>query len=95
MAYAANALGLKEIAITDHGFRHICGTSKQKLKKARQIIDEINTWSTTKVLLGIEADIISEDGTIDVDNETLSMIDNANETPTSASIKICSSSSKY
>lgn len=75
MAYAANALGLKEIAITDHGFRHICGTSKQKLKKARQIIDEINTWSTTKVLLGIEADIISEDGTIDVDNETLTMID--------------------
>ena len=75
MAYAANAMGLQEIAITDHGFRHLCGTNKQKLKKAREVIDEINTWSTTKVLLGIEADIIAEDGTIDVDNETLTMID--------------------
>lgn len=75
MAYAANALGLQEIAITDHGFRHLCGTNKQKLKKAREIIDEINNWSTTKVLLGIEADIIAEDGTIDIDNETLTMID--------------------
>ena len=75
MVYAANAIGLKEIAITDHGFRHLCGTNKQKLRKARAVIDEINTWSTTKVLLGIEADIIAEDGTIDIDNETLTMID--------------------
>ena len=75
MAYAANAMGLQEIAITDHGFRHLCGTNKQKLKKAREVIDEINSWSTTKVLLGVEADIIAEDGTIDIDNETLTMID--------------------
>ena len=72
---AANAIGLEEIAITDHGFKHLCGTNKQNIKKARQIIDEINTWSSTKVLLGVEADIISEDGTLDIDNETLSMLD--------------------
>lgn len=71
----ANAIGLKEIAITDHGFKHMCRTNKAKMRKAREIIDEINEWSTTKVLLGIEADIISEDGTIDVDNETLAMLD--------------------
>jgi len=75
MVYSANAIGLNEIAITDHGFRHLCGTSKEKIKKARAMIDDINTWSSTKVLLGIEADIIAEDGTIDVDNETLAMID--------------------
>ena len=75
MVNTANALGLTEIAITDHGFKHWCRTSKTKLKKAREIIDEINSWSATKVLLGIEADIISEDGTIDVDNETLTMLD--------------------
>ena len=72
---AANSIGLKEIAITDHGFRHFFRTSKEKLIKAREIIDDINTWSSTKVLLGIEADIISEDGTIDVDNETLTLLD--------------------
>lgn len=75
MAREANAIGLKEIAITDHGFKHMCRTSKAKLAKARKTIDEINEWSTTKVLLGIEADIIAEDGTLDVDNDTLSLLD--------------------
>ncbi len=75
MAIAANELGLKEIGITDHGYRHLFCTNKEKLFKAREIVDEINSWSKTKVLLGIEADIISEDGTLDIDNETLSIID--------------------
>ncbi len=75
MAIAANEIGLVEIGITDHGYSHICRTNKQKLKQARVVIDEINSWSKTKVLLGIEADIIKEDGTIDIDNETLSMLD--------------------
>lgn len=75
MAISANEMGLNEIAITDHGFKHLCGINKAKLMKAREEIDEINTWSKTKVLLGIEADIISEDGTIDVDNESLAMLD--------------------
>lgn len=72
---AANSLGLQEIAITDHGFRHLFGTNKKNLAKARELVDEINQTSPVKVLLGIEADIISEDGTLDVDNETLAMID--------------------
>lgn len=75
MAISANAMGLSEIGITDHGFKHLFRTNKAKLKKARAEIDEINTWSKTKVLLGIEADIISEDGKLDVDNETLAMLD--------------------
>lgn len=75
MAREANSIGLKEIAITDHGFKHLCHTNKAYLKNARKVIDEINEWSQTKVLLGIEANIISEDGTIDVDNETLSLLD--------------------
>lgn len=75
MVNAANAMGLKEIAITDHGYYHLCHTTKEKIVKARKLIDEINTWSNTKVLLGIEANIISEDGTLDIDNETISMLD--------------------
>lgn len=75
MAIEANEIGLVEIGITDHGYAHFFRTSKQKIKEARKIVDEINEWSKTKVLLGVEADIISEDGTIDIDNETLSMLD--------------------
>lgn len=75
MAIEANEIGLLEIAITDHGYAHLFRTSKQKLKKARKIVNEINEWSKTKVLLGVEADIISEDGTLDIDNETLAMLD--------------------
>lgn len=75
MAIEANEIGLMEIGITDHGYAHLFKTSKSKLKEARKIVDEINSWSKTKVLLGIEADIISEDGTLDIDNETLAMLD--------------------
>ena len=75
MALEANERGLVEIGITDHGYSHFFRTTKEKLKEARVIIDEINKWSKTKVLLGVEADIISEDGTLDVDNETLSLLD--------------------
>ena len=75
MAIAANEMGLVEIGITDHGYKHFFRTTKQKIKEARKIVNEINEWSKTKVLLGIEADIIDEDGTLDIDNETLSMLD--------------------
>lgn len=71
----ANMIGLVEVAITDHGYRHVFRTSKEKLVKARKLIDEINKTSKTKVLLGYEADIISEDGTIDIDSETMELID--------------------
>ncbi len=75
MAIEANEIGLVEIAITDHGYSHFFKTTKAKLKQARKTIDEINSWSKTKVLLGVEADIINEKGDIDIDNETLSMLD--------------------
>lgn len=75
MAIAANEMGLVEIGITDHGYKHFFRTTKNKMKEARKIINEINEWSKTKVLLGIEADIMDEDGTLDIDNETLSMLD--------------------
>lgn len=75
MAIAANEIGLTEIAITDHGFKHFCRTNEIKLLKAREEVDEINKWSKTKVLLGIEADIISEDGTLDVDEDIIAFVD--------------------
>lgn len=75
MAISANEIGLVEIGITDHGYKHFFRTNKNKMKEARKVINEINEWSKTKVLLGIEADIMDEDGTLDIDNETLSMLD--------------------
>lgn len=75
LALEANEIGLVEIGVTDHGYAHFFRTNKQNLKQARKLIDEINTWSKTKVLLGIEADIVSENGDLDIDNETLSMLD--------------------
>ena len=75
MVIAANELGLVEIAITDHSFKHFFGTNIVNLLKAREEIDEINKWSKTKVLLGIEADIISEDGTLDIDEDVAMIID--------------------
>ncbi|MBQ8452001.1 MAG: PHP domain-containing protein [Clostridia bacterium] len=75
IAIEANEAGLEEVAITDHGFKHLFRTNKENIKKARKEIDEINKWSKTKVLLGLEADIISENGDLDVDPETMAMLD--------------------
>lgn len=75
MVIAANEMGLEEIAITDHGYKHLCGTNIFNIVKAREEIDEINKWSKTKVLLGIEADIIAEDGTLDIDDDTIPFLD--------------------
>lgn len=64
----AIALGLKQIAITDHGLYHVFfGLSPRKVGKMRKIIDELNEkQSETRVLLGVEANIISNDGDIDI-----------------------------
>lgn len=75
MVFHANELGLKEIAITDHSYKHLFRTSKDKLYDARLTIDDLNKWSKTKVLLGVEANILDENGTIDIDAETLALID--------------------
>ncbi len=74
---AARDKGLKEIAITDHGFRHFAfGVKKRKLEKMRREIDAINEkYSDIKVLLGMECNIISRDGKIDIDDDSLKYLD--------------------
>ncbi len=74
---AAKDKGLKEIAITDHSFRHFAfGVKKRKIKKMRQEIDSINEkYADIKVLLGLECNIISKDGKIDVDEDSLKYLD--------------------
>lgn len=74
---AARKKGLKEIAITDHGPGHfLFGVKKENLFKIRKEIDDLNKeFSDIKVLMGLEANIIGHDGSIDVDDEIISLID--------------------
>lgn len=80
-AAAAIEKGLKEIAITDHGFRHIIyGMKIDQYKKVRMEIDEINSYYCNKnidfkLLLGAECNIISRSGNIDIDDEILKYLD--------------------
>lgn len=74
---AAIKIGLKEIAISDHGPRHFFyGVKPKNFDKMRKEIDEINkAESRIKVKLGIEANIISIDGKIDLEDELRDKLD--------------------
>ena len=74
---AARDKGLVEIAITDHGPSHMTyGVKRENFKKMRQEIDLLNEeYKDIKILLGVEANIISCEGEIDIDDEISSLID--------------------
>ncbi len=66
-ATAAKAKGLKEIAITDHGFNHLLfGLKRKKLVDLRAEIDEAEKLTGVKVLMGMESNLISRDGDTDM-----------------------------
>ncbi len=73
----AREIGLKKIAITDHGPNHIgFGVKKKNFKKMRQEIDKLNEeFKDIEVLLGVEANIINYKGKIDVSDEIINMLD--------------------
>jgi len=75
IARKANSLGLKEVAVSDHGYKHFFACNKSNLFEVRKKINELNLSMGTKVLLGFEADIISSDGTLDIDDQTLEIVD--------------------
>lgn len=74
---AAIKKGLKEIAITDHGPGHMLyGVKKENFKKMRAEIDKLNEeYKDITILLGVEANILSLEGEIDIDDEILNLID--------------------
>lgn len=71
--------GLKYLAITEHGPKHyIYGVNRDMFPQMRTEIDELNKEFEAKglkILLGVEANIISLDGTIDVDQEIIDQLD--------------------
>ncbi len=73
----ARRQGLSEIAITDHGPEHFTfGVRRDDFKRMKEEIDQINASSQgIKVLFGVECNIVSGDGTIDIDDRMLDMMD--------------------
>ena len=66
-AFAAQELGLKEIAISDHGFSHPAfGLTKGKVSTMRDLCERAEKKTGVKVLLGIESNIISTEGHADL-----------------------------
>lgn len=58
---------MKEIGITEHGFGHVFfGVRKRNIKKMRAEIERLQKIYPIKIYLGIEANLISSDGDIDL-----------------------------
>lgn len=75
-ALVAKQKGLKQIAITDHGFSHIMyGLKPKNMDKLKKDIEDAKKQTGVDILLGIEANFISLDGSIDLTNEQLKWFD--------------------
>jgi len=74
---AAKEKGLKSYGITDHGPKHfLYGITKKNLKRARHIVDELNSIDNNiKIYLGVEANILSKTGKIDLSDEQIKLLD--------------------
>lgn len=79
MVQAARDLGLREIAITDHGPRNIgVGISNTRiLLETRDYVRELNRLfgGEFRVLVGVEADVISCAGDIDIPRDVYDQLD--------------------
>ncbi len=73
----AIARGLKEIAITEHSFKHMAhGINKKKFWQIKAEIERLRVkYPNIKILLGIEANLISSNGDIDVPDDVLPHLD--------------------
>ncbi len=73
----ARKKGLTEVAITDHGPGHfLFGVSRKGLLQMRYEVNRLQAkYRDIQVLLGVEANIISMDGELDVDKNIISMLD--------------------
>ena len=75
-AIVAKHKGLKEIAITDHGFSHFAyGMKVKDIEKMRKECMEATEKTGVNVLLGVEANFVSMDGSIDLNSEQIKLFD--------------------
>lgn len=70
-------LGLKEIAITDHGPRHfLYGIKKNKIIEAKdKVVEMREKYPQIKILFGVEANILNLNGDIDLNDDLLKTCD--------------------
>ena len=73
-AIAAKEKGLKEIAVTDHGFR-ILTMGFKKYLRAREECHKAEEATGVKVIAGVEADIVSPRGDVDIREDHIEPID--------------------
>ena len=72
----ASNKGLKQIAITDHGFNHqLFGVRRKDLPQIREEILNAEEVTGVDVLLGVEANIISLKGEVDLKEEDYDSLD--------------------
>lgn len=74
---AARRRGLKRIAITDHGFNHIgMGMRLEDIDRMRREIDVLRKkYTDIEILFGVEANLISLEGDIDIPQEYIGAFD--------------------
>ena len=73
---AAQSKGLKEVGISDHGLRHIArGMKFRDIQKMRRLMEKYQDQFSVKCLLGIEANIYTSDGNIDLTEQERDLFD--------------------
>lgn len=71
----AEKLGLKEIAITEHSYKGFNHIRKGDIDKIANEINAIRDKYNVKILMGIEANLMSRNGDIDITDEELEKLD--------------------
>lgn len=78
-AKKAYLMGLKELAITDHGLAHyMFGIKRSNLPVLRARIDKLNEEYNDKglkILMGVEANLLDFNGTVDLDADIMNYLD--------------------
>ncbi len=75
-ASVARDKGLKQIAITDHGFNHwMFGIKRKDIPQLKEDILNAREITGVDILLGVESNLISADGDIDVVEDDFEFLD--------------------
>lgn len=69
--------GIKTIGISDHGYKHMTyGVKIKNIYKMREEVDKLNIkYTNIDILLGMECNILDENGTIDMNEEIEGILD--------------------
>ena len=69
--------GIKTIGISDHGHKHmIFGVKSKDIYKMREEIDKLNLkYTNIDILLGMECNILDENGNIDINDNIADLLD--------------------